>query len=190
MKVAQAVLLVLVVSIAGACATTSAPFPPTAFRLTAPDLADNAMLPRKHAGNNKANPNCDGDNVSPALAWFNPPPKTRSYAILMDDQSGQSGLGVSHWVAYGIPVEVTGFAEGETSNPSNKYVGGRSTVGSATYFGPCPPRGNAPQHYVFTLIATDLEPRALPAGLTKPELLAALKGHNLRAASLVLRYAH
>jgi phosphatidylethanolamine-binding protein (PEBP) family uncharacterized protein len=49
--------------------------------------------------------------------------------------------------------------------------------------------GNAPQHYVFTIIATDLEPTALKPGLTESEMLAALNGHTLKAASLVLRYA-
>lgn len=175
---------------AAGCASTSEQIPVTAFRLTSPGLPDNGILSRKNAGNNKANPNCLGENVAPPLAWFNAPPKTRSFAILMDDQAGQNGLGVSHWVAYGIPANVTTFAEGEASAASTKFVGGRNIYGSGQYAGPCPPRGNAYQHYVFTLIATDLEPSALQPGLTKSELLAALKSHNLRAASLVLRYAH
>jgi phosphatidylethanolamine-binding protein (PEBP) family uncharacterized protein len=59
------------------------------------------------------------------------------------------------------------------------------------YLGPCPPRGTALQHYVFTLIATDLDPGALASGLTKDEVLKALQGGRaLRAASLVFRYAH
>ena len=54
-----------------------------------------------------------------------------------------------------------------------------------------PPRGNAPQHYVMTMIATTLEPGALAAGLTKAEVLKALEGGKaLRAASYVFRYAH
>ena len=56
---------------------------------------------------------------------------------------------------------------------------------------PCPPRGNALQHYVFTLIATDVDPAALPPGLTKDDVLKALQGGRaLRAASVVFRYAH
>ena len=61
----------------------------------------------------------------------------------------------------------------------------------ADYLGPCPPRGNAPQHYVFTLIATSLEAGALPPGLDKAAVLEALKGGKaLGAASLVLRFNH
>ncbi|MDQ6621343.1 MAG: YbhB/YbcL family Raf kinase inhibitor-like protein, partial [Pseudomonadota bacterium] len=135
------------------------------------------------------NPNCTGANISPPLAWINAPARTQSFAIIVHDQAGQNGLGVLHWIAYGIPATVTSIAEGEASTGSGHFVGGRNIYGQPTYAGPCPPRGNAPQHYVFTLIATDLEPALLQPGLGQPELLAALKGHNLAAASLVLRFA-
>lgn len=164
--------------------------PPGAFRLSSPTYPDNSIMPRKHAGNAKDNANCIGDNVSPALQWSNAPEKTRSFALIMDDQAGQAGLGVSHWVAYAIPANVTSFAEGEVTGPSPKYVGGTSTRKLSGYFGPCTPKGNAPQHYVFTMIATDIEPGAFKPGLTRQELLAQLKGHALRAASLVLRFVN
>ena len=67
---------------------------------------------------------------------------------------------------------------------------GKNTTGATAYLGPCPPKGNAPQHYVFTLIATSLEPAALAPGLSKAEVLTALSGKTLGAASLVLRFAH
>ena len=51
-------------------------------------------------------------------------------------------------------------------------------------------KGNAPQHYVFTMIATDLDPKELKPGLTRPQLLESLRGHNLAAASLVLRFVN
>lgn len=164
--------------------------PRTGFTLQSPGRADNAMLTAKYGGNNKANPNCLGENQSPALAWSRSPSGTRSFAILMDDQAGRAGLGVSHWVAYGIAPSLAGLAESEASTPSKTFVPGRNLIGTDVYSGPCPPRGNAPQHYVFTLISTTLEPDALRPGLTKPELIEALKGRTLSAASLVLRYAH
>ena len=55
------------------------------------------------AGNNKSNPNCVGENISPQLSWSNPPEGTKSYAILVFDIDGRPPGGVSHWVAYGIP---------------------------------------------------------------------------------------
>ena len=165
-------------------------YPPNAFRLYSPTMADNTIMDRKHAGDAKDSPNCIGQNVSVPLAWKNAPGKTRSFALIMDDQAGQAGLGVSHWVAYGIPADVTSFAEGETTGPSPKYVGGTSTRKLSGYFGPCTPKGNAPQHYVFTMIATDLDPKELKPGLTRPQLLESLRGHNLAAASLVLRFVN
>jgi phosphatidylethanolamine-binding protein (PEBP) family uncharacterized protein len=82
------------------------------FTLKSPALEDNAPLPAKDAGNNKQNPNCVGDNVSPPLAWSNPPEGTKSFALLLFDPEGRGGLGVSHMVAYGIPVSLTGHAKG------------------------------------------------------------------------------
>jgi Raf kinase inhibitor-like YbhB/YbcL family protein len=159
------------------------------FTLSSSTLEDNGKLATKNAGNNKSNPNCVGDNVSPPLAWANPPEGTKSYALLMVDPEGRAGLGVVHWVAYGIPVSVTGFAEGEVSNPSDKYVGGKSTISLPSYFGPCTPPGDW-HHYTFTLIATDLEPKALAPGMTRDELLAALAGHAKGAAGLIGRFKH
>lgn len=162
----------------------------TGLSLSSPGRADNAMLTKPFAGKNPANPNCVGENISPALSWARVPAATRSLAIVMDDQSGRAGLGVNHWVAYSIAPDISGLAESEASAPSTKFVMGRNTLGAQAYLGPCPPRGNAPQHFVFTLIATSLEPGALPPGLTKAQLLEALNGKTLAAASLVLRFAH
>jgi Raf kinase inhibitor-like YbhB/YbcL family protein len=155
-----------------------------AFTLSSTGFKDGERLPTKSAGNNKSNPNCVGDNISPAFSWANPPEGTKSYALLMFDPEGRPPGGVSHWVAYGIPVSVTGFAKGEVSKPSEKYVGGQSLMKLPNYFGPCTPAG-APHHYIFTLIAADLEPGALKQGMTRDELIKALDGHAKGATGLV-----
>jgi phosphatidylethanolamine-binding protein (PEBP) family uncharacterized protein len=87
-------------------------------------------------------------------------------------------------LGYGIPLDVTSLAEGEISKPSDKYIGGKSTQGIATYSGPCTPPGS-PHHYTFVIIATDLDARELPPGLTMPELWARLAGHTKGAAGMV-----
>jgi Raf kinase inhibitor-like YbhB/YbcL family protein len=184
------IALTLSLLLLAACATEPA-VAPGAFRLSSPQYADNAMFAPKAAGNFAKNPNCTGQNVSPALQWSNVPDKTRSFAIIMDDQAGRAGLGVSHAVVYGIPANVTSLDEGElaAAPAAGRFVSGKNTLGMA-YLGPCPPKGNAPQHYVMTMIATTLEPGELAPGLTKPELLKALEGGKaLRAASLVFRFA-
>jgi Raf kinase inhibitor-like YbhB/YbcL family protein len=172
------------VLLTGGAAMAAAP-----FKLTSSAVADNAPLPSKYAGNNKTNPNCVGENVSPPLAWSNVPAGTKSFALLMTDPEGRAGLGVVHWVAYGIPTSVTGFAAGEVSKPSDKFVGGKSTMGLATYTGPCTPPGDW-HHYTLILIATDLDPKALQPGLTRDELLAALSGHAKGSAGLIARFKH
>lgn len=155
------------------------------FSLTSAAFKDGTMLDKKNAGNIKTNPNCIGDNVSPPLSWSNVPAGTKSLALVMVDPEGRQGLGVVHWVGYGIPGTATGFAKGEVSQPSNKYVGGKGTAGMGHYLGPCTPPGTGMHHYTFTLIATDLEPGELPPGLTRDELLAKLTGHTKGAAGLV-----
>jgi hypothetical protein len=143
------------------------------FTLTSTTFKDGQMMPRKVANNLSNNPNCVGMNVSPQLSWSNPPEGTKSFAILMEDPEGRGGAGVHHWVAYGIAPTVTSFAEGELSKPSDKYVGGKSTQGVGYYSGPCTPPGS-PHHYTFVVIATDLDPKELPPGLTREEFLAKL----------------
>ena len=67
-------------------------------------------------------------------------------------------------VIYGIPADVKGFAEGELSQPSDKFVGGKSTMEKATYWGPGTPPNTDWHHYTFILMATDLDPKALEPG--------------------------
>jgi Raf kinase inhibitor-like YbhB/YbcL family protein len=141
------------------------------FTLTSTTFKDGQMLPRKVANNLTNNPNCVGENVSPQLSWSGVPEGTKSFAIMMVDPEGRGGAGVNHWVAYGIPASVTSFAEGEVSKPSDKYVGGKSTQGVGSFSGPCTPPGT-PHHYTFVIVATDLDPKELPAGLTREELVA------------------
>src|SRR5512144_1316946 len=145
------------------------------FTITSSSFKDGALLAKKNAGANKTNPNRVGENVSPPLAWTNVPAGTTSFALVMTDPEGR-GTGVDHWIAYGIPAAVTSFAEGETSKPSDKYVGGIGTAKQSIYMGPCTPPG-PPHHYTFVLIATDLDPKALPPGLNKLELFDKLNGH-------------
>jgi Raf kinase inhibitor-like YbhB/YbcL family protein len=162
---------------------------PAAFSLSSSSFKDGARLAKKMAGDNKSNPNCVGENVSPAFSWANPPDGTKSFALLMFDPEGRPPGGVSHFVAYGIPASVKGFAEGELSKASDKYVGGQSTMKLSNYFGPCTPPG-APHHYIFTLVATDLEPSALQAGMTREDLIKALDGHAKGATGIVGTFEH
>ena len=106
--------------VAAAAATLASGFAATAadaasvFTLKSTTFQDGRMMPKKVANNqanSKNNPNCVGDNVSPELSWSGAPDGTRSFALTMVDPEGRAGLGVFHWVAYGIAPSTTSFAE-------------------------------------------------------------------------------
>jgi Raf kinase inhibitor-like YbhB/YbcL family protein len=146
---------------------------------------------RGDAGSDKQrSPNCVGENISPPLAWSNVPEGTKSFALLMFDPEGRAPAGVSHMVIYGIPASVTGFAEGELSKPSDKYVGGKNLMGLGIYVGPCTPPNTDWHHYTLTLVATDLDPKALQPDMTREELTTALKDHVKGSAGLIGRFKH
>jgi Raf kinase inhibitor-like YbhB/YbcL family protein len=154
-----------------------------AFTLRSSTFEDGKMMPKyvaNSAANSKDNPNCVGDNVSPEFSWSNVPAGTKSFVMLMTDPEGRGGAGVVHWVAYGIPTSVTGFAEGEVSKLSDRYVGGKNMRGVGFYSGPCTPPNTMPHHYSFVLIATDFDPKELPPGLTRDEVVAKIAPDNGR----------
>ena len=159
------------------------------FAVTSSAFKDGGVMALKYAGKNPASATCVGENVSPALSWSNPPEGVKSYAVVMQDPEGGKGLGVIHWVAYGIPGSATGLTEGEASAPSQRIVGGTNNQGLTIYIGPCPPVGGY-HHYMITVIATDLEPGALPPGLNKADLIGKLNGHALGAAGIVGLFRH
>jgi len=159
-----------------------------AFQVTSSSFQDGGMLTTKNAADDPMRM-CGGQNVSPALSWSNAPEKTKSFVLFMFDPDGRLGEGVSHWVAYGIPANVTAFKEGDMAKASKMFVGGKGTRDNALYIGPCPPAGDVPHHYVFTVVATDLDPSALQPNMTRDEVYKAISGHGLVGASIVGKYA-
>ena len=147
------------------------------FTLSSKTFKDGTMLPKKAANaSNPANPNpnCVGENVSPQLSWTGVPEGTKSFVLLMEDPEGRGGAGVHHMVTYGIDAKVTGFAEGELSKSSDKFIGGKATQGTGIYNGPCTPPNVQPHHYTFLLVATDYDTKEIAPGLTREELLPKL----------------
>lgn len=160
----------------------------TTFTVESSAFADNGVMDRKYAGKNPANANCTGDNVSPPLHWSNVPAGTNSLVLIVSDPQGAGGLGVNHWMAYGIPATQTSLPEGAGTGAALRM--GQNSIGKPAYLGPCPPKGTGMHHYVFLLIATDLAPDALPNGLTRAELDAAIKGHSKGAAAWIGRFGN
>jgi Raf kinase inhibitor-like YbhB/YbcL family protein len=143
------------------------------FQLTSSAFAEGGTIPRRHT--------CDGQDRSPSLSWTAPPTGSRSLALILDDPDAPGGRFI-HWLAWGIPPDADGLAEGETAP-----LEGRNDFGTVGYRGPCPPRGRGPHRYRFRLHALAEELRLTP-GTGVAELERALTGHLLAAAELVGSY--
>lgn len=163
----------------GAAPTTAAA---AKFTLSSPAVRYGATFPKKYVSTRSG-----GENVALPLVWRNAPEGTRSFAITMFDPMPGAGLGFVHWVLYGIPADRTALREGEANNPS-LFVAGKNSFGQTGWFGPEPPPADSAHPYIIILAATDLAPNALPPGMTRDQLIAALQGHVLRAATFVARY--
>jgi len=130
---------------------------------------------------------CDGPDVSPKLAWTEPPAKTQSFALIMDDPDAPVGIWV-HWVLYDLPANARELPEGVTRQEQlpNGARQGRNDFGKIGYGGPCPPPGK-PHRYFFKLYALDGK-LDVKAGATKAEVERAMKGHILAQAELIGKY--
>lgn len=128
---------------------------------------------------------CDGKDISPQLAWTNPPKKTQSYAILMTDPDAPGGE-FYHWVLYNIPKSTTQIEQGDTTPPSGTLIG-KNSFNKQQYTGPCPPKGTA-HTYVITVYALDGK-LSLPAGKDGKTVLEALKSHQLGFVKFTTTYS-
>ena len=136
------------------------------------------MIPAKYT--------CDGQNISPPLSWSGAPKETKSFALICDDPDAPAGTWV-HWVIFDIPANVNSLPE--KVSRQDEIVGleksGKNTSQHFGYDGPCPPGGT--HRYYFKLYALDTMLN-LNAGLSKEDLLKAMKGHILAEAQLMGRY--
>lgn len=148
-----------------------------AMEITSTAFTHEGMIPRRFT--------CDGEDVSPPLAWKGVPPEAKSLALIADDPDAPRKTWV-HWVLYNLPATSGGLPEGVPAERT--LAGGRqgtSDFGRIGYGGPCPPSGT--HRYFFKLFALDAQLDLLP-GATKEELLRAMEGHVLAEAQLMGRY--
>jgi Raf kinase inhibitor-like YbhB/YbcL family protein len=138
--------------------------------LTSDAFANGQSIPAKYA--------CVGKNISPALAWNEPPAGTQSFALIVDDPDAPMGTWV-HWVLLNIPVDTRSLQENMDANAMSI---GKNSSGNMRYDGPCPPSGT--HRYFFKLYALD-STLSLSPGATKEQLLTAMKGHILAQGELM-----
>lgn len=133
---------------------------------------------------------CEGDDVSPALAWVGIPEGTEELALALEDPDAP-GATFTHWLVFGIDPAVTGLPEGvpaEAMTPGPPILRqGRNDFGRKGYGGPCPPSGEE-HRYVFRLLALEA-PVELEAGVERAAFDTAVAPHLLAEARLTARYA-
>jgi Raf kinase inhibitor-like YbhB/YbcL family protein len=104
---------------------------------------------------------CTGENISPALTWKGAPKETKSFALTVYDPDAPTGSGWWHWVVFNIPPNVTSLPKNAGDPKANLAptgsIQGRTDFGTPGYGGPCPPKGDKPHHYHFTIYALDID---------------------------------
>ena len=146
----------------------------TPFRLSSPDLVANGRITEKHIYNGFG---CSGQNSSPQLVWAGVPAGTKSLAVTVYDPDAPTGSGWWHWVVYDIPPSVRALpARAAQGAMPRGAVQGMTDFGTKGYGGPCPPVGDPPHRYVFTLYALKVAHLDVPATAT-----AAFVGFNIHA---------
>jgi Raf kinase inhibitor-like YbhB/YbcL family protein len=133
---------------------------------------------------------CTGGNASPQLAWSGFPAETKSFAVTLWDPDAPTGIGYVHWLVFNIPADVTSLSEnaGATATPGGG-VTGYSDFGSHAYGGPCPPPGDKPHRYIFTVSALDVPAlNGAGPGTTLATLTFLMRGHLLAQGQLEGRF--
>jgi hypothetical protein len=148
--------------------------------ITSQAFSAGGEIPRRHT--------CDGEDISPPLAWSGVPPDARSLALVVDDPDAPDPAAPKmtwvHWVLYNLPPGAAGLAEAVSTLPAGTREGINDWKRTG-YGGPCPPVGR--HRYFHKLYALDV---VLPdlGRPTKADLERAMKGHVLASAELVGTY--
>ncbi len=174
------VLFTLAIVLSTACQTSSGATEDlggsaVTFKIESPSFANGATIPKDFT--------CEGQNKSPELRWSDVPANAKSFTLIMDDPDAPGGTW-THWVLFNIPAATQKLAE------SSKALGVEATTsfGNPGYGGPCPPRGNGPHRYFFTLYALDVDSLNLKSGAARRDVEAAMKNHIVGKAQWMGKY--
>jgi Raf kinase inhibitor-like YbhB/YbcL family protein len=141
------------------------------LRVSSSAFTDGGPIPTRHT--------CDGEDVSPPLAWSGGPDGTRFVAILVTDRDAG---GFVHWAAANVADDSLGDG---ASGSATAGTEGSNDFGRAGWGGPCPPSGE--HRYVFTVYALS-ERLELGPGFGAGQLTSAMRGKVLAEGQLTGRY--
>jgi len=173
-------VLVIAVSLTATVASAAG------FTLTSPEIKPNGQISTEQVFKGFG---CTGDNVSPALSWHGAPKGTKSFAVTVYDPDAPTGSGWWHWVVFNLPADSTGLKMGAGDPKAGLLPAGavqsRTDYGQTGYGGPCPPVGDKPHHYIFTVYALKLD--KLPLDENSPAAMVGYYLHQNMLGKAVLR---
>jgi len=127
------------------------------FSVASNSFKDGDYLGQQHVLSADFGFGCAGGNQSPHLAWSGAPAETKSFAVTCFDPDAPTGSGFWHWLVVNIPPTVTELPL-DAGNPAcgmlpRGALMTRTDLGKPGYGGPCPPQGDHPHRYIFTVFA-------------------------------------
>ena len=159
----------------------------SAFELRSTDVADGAALSKAQVFSGFG---CSGDNVSPALTWTGAPAGAKSFALTVYDPDAPTGSGWWHWIVFDLPAGTGSLARGigrRASLPAGARQA-RNDYGTADFGGACPPMGDAPHRYVFTIYALKVDKLDVPQAASAALVGYMINAHQIGKASITARY--
>ena len=159
------------------------------FTLTSPDIKANAMIDKKYEFNGFG---CAGENKSPALKWSGAPKDTRSFAVTVYDPDAPTGSGWWHWSVVNLPADTTELkgdagAVGGANLPKGA-ANLRTDFDAAAFGGVCPPQGDKPHRYIFTVHALKTDKLDIPADATAAQAGLMVTANTIAKASFTVKY--
>ena len=159
------------------------------FVLESPDVGAKAPIAERYIFNGFG---CQGGNVSPALVWKNAPKGVKSFALTVYDPDAPTGSGWWHWVVFNLPADTTGLPQGagdpSAATPPKGAVQSRTDFGKTGWGGPCPPQGDKPHRYIFTVYALKTDKLDLDENTPAAMVGYMLNANRLDKASFTARY--
>lgn len=173
----------------GAFAVLSSPAHAGEFTLASASFAAGATLANTHVYDKYG---CRGRNASPELHWSGAPSGAKSFALTVFDPDAPAAGGWWHWLVFDIDASATslpaGAGDAASGGAPHGAVSATNSFGEIGYGGPCPPPGDAPHRYVFTIYALKSAHLGLASGAAPASVKRAIERDALASASIQARY--